>query len=285
MAISPENLISKLKKEGFAAWADSVISAGEEWRTAIDLAIRDSFALIAVMTPEAKASEYVTYEWAFAWGVGIRVIPVMLRWTELHPRLEGLQYLDFTSHTVRPWARLMEEVRNAASAPIVNSVSVPLNSPPLVRRAVAALDSANSRDRTAAVETLVAADMPAARGVLSQAIKHPGVRRAAVEVLGRVGGPSVVEAVTGLVQDLDPGVRRAAVEVLGRDDRPSVVETVTGLVYDPDPGVRKAAVEILGRRGGPEYVAAVPGLLDETDPEVKEAIAAVLRRMPYRGGP
>jgi len=84
-----ENVISRLEKEGYATWTDLKIGVGEEWRNAIDLAIKNAFALIVIMTPEAKSSEYVTYEWAFAWGVGIRVIPVMLRPTELHPRLEA----------------------------------------------------------------------------------------------------------------------------------------------------------------------------------------------------
>ena len=110
-----ENVSSRLEREGSDVWADSKIAAGEEWRNAIDVAIRNSVALIVIMTPEAKASEYVTYEWAFAWGIGIKVIPIMLRPTTLHPRLEALQYLDFTNIKSRPWDRLIEEVR-AASA-------------------------------------------------------------------------------------------------------------------------------------------------------------------------
>jgi TIR domain len=113
-----ENVISRLEREGFTTWADSEIGAGEEWRTSIDLAIKNSFALIVIMTPRAKASEYVTYEWAFAWGVGIRVIPIMLTPTDLHPRLEALQYLDFTSAKSRPWDRLIEEVKTASYAPL-----------------------------------------------------------------------------------------------------------------------------------------------------------------------
>ena len=35
-----ENVISRLEKAGFTTWADSKIGAGEEWRTAIDLASR-----------------------------------------------------------------------------------------------------------------------------------------------------------------------------------------------------------------------------------------------------
>src|SRR6266571_9375290 len=80
-----ENLIGRLEKAGFTTWADYKISTGEEWRTAIDLAIKNAFALIVIMTPEAKVSEYVTYEWAFAWGVGVKVIPIMLKTTPLHP--------------------------------------------------------------------------------------------------------------------------------------------------------------------------------------------------------
>src|SRR5437764_14170014 len=110
-----ENVISRLEKVGFSTWADDKLRAGDDWRTTIDLAIKNAFALVVIMTPEAKASEYVTYEWAFAWGAGVKVIPVLLRPTELHPRLEALQYLDFTSRLVRPWDALLNVVKNAAS--------------------------------------------------------------------------------------------------------------------------------------------------------------------------
>src|ERR1700733_5692615 len=112
-----ENIISRLENKGFQTWADHKIGAGEEWRNAIDLAIKNSFALVVIMTPEAKASEYVTYEWAFAWGIGIRVIPVMLKKTQLHPRLGALQHLDFTNRNARPWERLFEEIQNASHTP------------------------------------------------------------------------------------------------------------------------------------------------------------------------
>ena len=68
------------------------------------------------MTPAAKASEYVTYEWAFAWGAGIKVIPILLKETELHPRLETLQNLDFTNRNARPWDALIELLHEAQSS-------------------------------------------------------------------------------------------------------------------------------------------------------------------------
>src|SRR2546428_9488081 len=90
-----ENLISRIEKVGLETWVDNDhLQAGEDWRTEIDQAIKDAFALIVIMTPEARSSEYVTYEWAFAWGAGVKVIPILYKETKLHPRLEALQYLN-----------------------------------------------------------------------------------------------------------------------------------------------------------------------------------------------
>ncbi len=111
-------LISKVKEAGFITWIDAdQLRAGTDWREGIDHAIKDACALIVIMSPAAKASEYVTYEWSFAWGVGIKVIPVVFRHTPLHPRLETLQYLDFTIRTARPWDRLLETVKEAVDMP------------------------------------------------------------------------------------------------------------------------------------------------------------------------
>ncbi len=113
-----EVLSYRVEKEGFKTWTDSYrLGAGEDWRTDIDQAIQNAFALVVIMTPEAKESEYVTYEWAFAWGAGVKVIPVLYKKTSLHPRLEALQYLDFSGRTNRPWDTLIESIRNAVNAP------------------------------------------------------------------------------------------------------------------------------------------------------------------------
>jgi hypothetical protein len=102
-----ELLKLKLERENHDAWVDSDrLDPGLDWRLEIDQAVRDAVAVLAIMSPEARASEYVTYEWAFAWGCGTKVIPIMLKQTTLHPRLATLQYLDFTNRIARPWDRL-----------------------------------------------------------------------------------------------------------------------------------------------------------------------------------
>ncbi len=89
-----QTLETKLIEAGFVVWMDQDIHAGTEWREEIDEEIRNSIALIVIMTLEAKASEYVTYEWSFAYGAGVRVIPVIdIDLDDLHPRLKTLQYV------------------------------------------------------------------------------------------------------------------------------------------------------------------------------------------------
>ncbi|HVR99632.1 MAG TPA: toll/interleukin-1 receptor domain-containing protein [Thermoanaerobaculia bacterium] len=113
-----ELLKLRLEQIGFTAWIDTDrLDPGLDWRQEIDDSIRSALALIAIMSPEARDSEYVTYEWAFAWGSGKKIIPVMLRQTSLHPRLATLQYLDFTNRIARPWSRLYDSVRAMRTAP------------------------------------------------------------------------------------------------------------------------------------------------------------------------
>ena len=98
-----------MERNGYAGWIDTDrLLPGIDWREEIDDTIRRTVAVIAVMSPEARASEYVTFEWAFAWGCRKKIVPIMLRETSLHPRLATLQYLDFTNRLSRPWDRLFK---------------------------------------------------------------------------------------------------------------------------------------------------------------------------------
>ncbi|MBL7724753.1 MAG: toll/interleukin-1 receptor domain-containing protein [Chitinophagaceae bacterium] len=108
-----ELLKLQLEKSKITGWIDSErLKIGQDWREEIDEGISKSIAVIAIMTPEAKKSEYVTYEWAYAWGKGKNIFPIMLKQTPLHPRLESLQYLDFTNRATRPWDKLIQSIKD-----------------------------------------------------------------------------------------------------------------------------------------------------------------------------
>jgi TIR domain/HEAT repeats/PBS lyase HEAT-like repeat len=231
-----ENVINRVEKAGYSTWTDDKLHAGEDWRAMIDIAIKNAFALIVIMTPEAKASEYVTYEWAFAWGVGVRVIPLMLRPTPLHPRLEAMQYLDFTNPKIRPWDRLIEEIKAAANVPLAHTINIPLNSPPFIRQAVMALDSANEDDREAAVRTLQQVGSPEAQTVLIEALQHPieDVRRASTEALVQMRATSAVPSLVQLLHDSEGSVRWAVINALGSLEDKTALPALTERLRDPD---------------------------------------------------
>ena len=107
----------KLLGEGYVTWmASDRLEPGLDWRAEIDQALETAAAVVVVMSPDARASEYVTYEWAFARGCGVRVIPVMLKATPLHPRLATLEYLDFANRNARPWQRLFDALAGQRGA-------------------------------------------------------------------------------------------------------------------------------------------------------------------------
>jgi hypothetical protein len=107
-----ELLKLRLEKNDLHGWIDSErLKIGQDWREEIDEGISKSLAVIVIMTPDARKSEYVTYEWAYAWGKDIKIFPIMLKQTQLHPRLESLQYLDFTNKATRPWDKLILSIK------------------------------------------------------------------------------------------------------------------------------------------------------------------------------
>jgi CheY-like chemotaxis protein len=105
----------KLKEAGIDVWIDQdELDAGEEWRNEIDLGISNADALLLILTPASQRSPYVTYEWAYAIGRKKRVIPVLYKDTEMHPRLSVYQHLNFTQQRKGPWEVLIKQIKQAS---------------------------------------------------------------------------------------------------------------------------------------------------------------------------
>ncbi|NOZ51930.1 MAG: TIR domain-containing protein [Gammaproteobacteria bacterium] len=140
----------RLEKAGHDTVMDAdILNAGDDWRDKLDQAIKDAHVLLVIMTPEADASKYVAYEWAFAMGAGLTVIPLELQATTFHSRLGILQRLDFTNKA-RPWSALLTEIEKAAEAHAITTMSVPANASPAIQRAV------NAKARVALAELSLA---------------------------------------------------------------------------------------------------------------------------------
>jgi len=101
--------LSNAQKQG---WLDSTsIIIGGDYRQEIDKAIRTAAAVVVLLTPHSVRSQYVTYEWAFALGAGVPVLPLMAKRARIHLRLEPLQCLDFTGSR-RPWSQLVAHLES-----------------------------------------------------------------------------------------------------------------------------------------------------------------------------
>jgi hypothetical protein len=281
-----EMLIRQLQAAGFPVWVDTEqLRAGENWRESINYAIKESFALILVISPEAKASQYVTYEWAYAQGAGVKVIPVLLKHTDkLHPQLEQLQYLDFTDRARPSWDKLLRRLWELQGEHQPHSVTVSRDAPPAVQSAVAGLDSPNAEERRSALKSLAQMNHPAAYASLVSAVQHPvrDVRVDAAFLLAKQTNYKDAAAVPGLLDalnDEDVRLRAAACKALGEiGDGSAVAELLRVMVKDADSNIRWQATGALGKIGQ----AAVPGLcaaLRDEDWKVRRSAAEALWSM------
>jgi HEAT repeat protein len=222
-------------------------------------------ALILIMSPASLNSKYVAYEWAFALGIGVKVVPVLIAqvgFGEVHPRLEVLQYLDFTHYGAGLWERLIQRLREVEDQHRPNTVRVSRDAPPAVQQAVMALDSYNPAERKTAVETLAQTNHPAAISALASAVQHPTydvVAQATFRFM-EVTQHRDSRATPGLIRILNEGDKRSrseAIQALGQIGIGQVaiaaltimgkgaIQPIIKAAFDEDMYVRDAAKRLL----------------------------------------
>jgi hypothetical protein len=102
----------KFAEAGISLWRDQgQLRAGSDWRSGIERGIADSIAILVALSQDSIDSSYVTFEWAYALGNGKTVVPIRLDACKVHPRLETIQYLDFSVPGSLPWNLLIERIR------------------------------------------------------------------------------------------------------------------------------------------------------------------------------
>lgn len=112
------NVLTKARKK---TWIDTkALLYGQEITPNIDAALRRSKAVVVLLTPSSVISEAVAYEWAFAFGARIPVIPVLLKRAQLPFRFRTMLHIDLTKGTedyvevVHTLRRLLRPARAAA---------------------------------------------------------------------------------------------------------------------------------------------------------------------------
>jgi HEAT repeat protein len=268
-----DNLAHKLREEGIQTWLDSDLYGGQNWRSEIDLAIREAMAVIAIVSPDSVGSDYVKYEWAFALGVGVNVIPVLLRVDPetLHPALRGRQCLDFSSRSARPWDLLFRAVKGAGPTAPETTIRLPANTPPVLERAVRGLDSMDPAERKAALDAIQTMHHPAVVEVLAGAVTHPiqDVRLQAGIMLLGLGDKRALTAAFESLRDGWSGVYARDLARLGREVLPELMSALE----DRSGNVRAVAARALAHLGERAAIPSIKRLL--ADPKDYVGVAAI----------
>lgn len=287
---------AKLERAGHETSMDlDILNAGDDWQTTLDLAIRRSDAIVVIMAPEARASDYVAYEWAFAFGAGVKVIPVELRTTAFPPRLDGLHRLDFTGKN-RPWEMLLAEVARAEVRGPVSSIAVDPSTPATVKQAVRAIDSLVSEERRAAVSSLAQTDHPTALDALTRALEHPvrEVRAAAATMFPDRTNPKIVQGlIEAYVDDVEKWSSRSgygdppfpqllfeAVDRLGGSAAPALVNALKRLDLEPKHShVRHVMLQALGKTKSAAALSALQEALKDKRSWIRDGAADALGKL------
>ncbi|NDJ33201.1 MAG: toll/interleukin-1 receptor domain-containing protein, partial [Chloroflexi bacterium] len=103
-------IVSQLEGAGLESWHRT-----EDWQPEIDARLAAADTLLAVMSPFARATDSVAYEWATALAQGTPVLLLILRATDLHPRQENLPTFDFTGGP--QWEDLLAALQRNAGQP------------------------------------------------------------------------------------------------------------------------------------------------------------------------
>jgi hypothetical protein len=88
------HLVHELQQRGVAAWSDSTLSLGDNWRAAIAEALARCDALVLVATQDALASPYCQQEWRTARACGKPVVLAAIERVRVPSELNGAAVID-----------------------------------------------------------------------------------------------------------------------------------------------------------------------------------------------
>lgn len=115
-----EYLERVLKEETtFKVWRDYKIEGGDDWAIEIDNALNESFTLLVIVSPDSNKSPNVIYEWGFAMGSKIRVIPVLFHpfdendLIDMQYKLMKLQRIDLSRLNSNSWKSIIQLIISA----------------------------------------------------------------------------------------------------------------------------------------------------------------------------
>src|SRR5690606_34805510 len=107
-------LRDELAKIGYSVWVNrDARTANQAWQYGVTDGIKSSDALVVILSPAAADNLYITYEWAFALGAGVKVLPIIFRGVNAHPHLMVQEQFDFGAYPERKqfWQQFLRELQ------------------------------------------------------------------------------------------------------------------------------------------------------------------------------
>lgn len=209
----------------------------------------------------------------------MKIIPVMLRPTKLHPRLEDIQYLDFTGK-IRSWDKLVSTVQRAVESKKYHKKHISENIPTYIQQAKMSLQSLKATEREEAFQSLAIADHPAAHEAMIEALEHPlkEMRIRLALALAESEEPKVVPILINALYENDNDIRKKVVTALVKVGLPSVAY-LHNVLGDSNIKARCAAAEALGEIGDESAVSDLLKLLHNTDQDSRVAAVTALGKI------
>jgi hypothetical protein len=105
------HLYDDLKAASLDPWIDQRNIGTGQWDRQVEKALKESPAMILILTPRSAESENVADEWSYFLDNKKPILPILLEQCEIPFRLRRLQYIDFTKDYQSAFAALLRELQ------------------------------------------------------------------------------------------------------------------------------------------------------------------------------
>ncbi len=281
-----KELYKFLVERGYEIWFDVEKHHFGDWREPVRDAIRNTVAVLLVVTADSSKSEPVKLEWEYALQNAVTVIPVVLSSVEdIDQRLRTFSRVDFTDFSTQKWDSLLQKLV-ARYSDLGIKVFAPSESSEHLKQLVSYINSHLPNLQESAVrelgelpneieyiepvfrQILCELTSPNFKRVREEAVhamrRHPNsvflvnlhaalrdenstIRHIAAEALGELGDKSSESDLIATLKDQDPIVRMAAAYALGLLKSRHAVPQLQLLLQDEHAGVRERAQEALNQ--------------------------------------
>src|SRR5260221_9457655 len=115
-----DQLVEWLRANDFSdneIWYDKQIAGGNNWRDEITSALNEAFVVVVIVSAHSVKSIYCTFEWAYAMGQGIPIMPLVFDDVNISDVPTPLVSKQFTSclETIPPY--LKEQLNRLKTVP------------------------------------------------------------------------------------------------------------------------------------------------------------------------